>query len=346
MAKRIRYLGFKEESEYAETPLPDAEMVVDIASASLDTPSDTQMLYAGGLTRGHRIHRPGFYAPSGGVEFAWDVHTIGWFLKWALGGYRFTADGGSVSDMNLHEIYASEDAKMQTFCARLGKDVFEHIFSGCAINSMSLNTEGEYCLLSADITAAKDAKGAIQTMDAIADLLPVAYPLAFHELTVKIGTGVDGTDISARVKSINLEIGNNIGADAGRSVGSRYPRRAIAGARDITFAMNYYYEEMSMLEKLWGASTGPSATGSTEYDLELLFDGGDYGKLIIVLPKVINAQVQQQPSGRDEIVQAITGRAIIGTAKFKDGDEVSTDIFCSLENTQENMGAEETPEES
>lgn len=338
MSGRIRYLGFAEEAFYAETPPPEAEVMVDIASASLDTPADTQLLYTGGLTRGHRIHRPGFYAPSGGIEFAWDVDTVGWFLKWALGGYKFTPGGGEKEGMNLHEIYATDEAILRSFCARLGKDIFEHTFSGCVINSLTLNTEGEYCLLSADIVAAKDSKGAIRTLEAIEALLPKAYPLAFHELTAAV---IDpSSDISAKVKSFSLQIGNNVSADAGRSIGSRYPRRGIAGARDITFSMNYYYEDTEMLERLWGDPVGPAAGGSEEYGLQLTWDGGDYGKLVITLPRAINLQVQQQPSGRDEIVQSISGRAVVGTVILNDDSEVVTDIACALENGQDDMGSE------
>jgi len=340
--KRIRYLGFAEEDAYNQETHPEAALMVDIASSSLDVPADTQMLYAGGLSRGIRTHRPGFYAPAGNVVYAWDIRTIGWFLKWALGGYVFTA--GALEEHNTHEIYAAENAIMQSFCARVGKDLFEHVFGGCVINSLSLATEGEYCQLTAEIIAAKDSKAAIKTSVAVAALLPEEYPLAFHELTASI-IGDPAVDISSRVKSLTLDINNNVSADVGRSIGSRYPRRGVAGARDVTLSITHFYEELSMLEKFWGEvdATGPTDSGSSEYGIQLNWDGGEYGSLIIDLPRVINTEIQHQPSGRDELVPSISVRSLITPVSLQSEATVDTDIYCTLEN---GAGTMELSEES
>lgn len=346
MAQRVRYLGFAEEDSYNQSPAPEAVLVVDIASSSLDTPADTQMLYQGGLSRGIRTHRPGFYAPTGNIVYAWDIQTIGWFLKWALGGYVFTSEGGAVAGtekFNLHEIYGEEDSVMKSFCARVGKDLFEHIFSGCVINGLSLATEGEFCQLTADIVAAKDSKGAVKTLNAAVALLPDEYPLAFHELTASLVDNSTTTDISSRVKSLSLEIGNNVSADVGRSIGSRYPRRGIAGPRDVKLSITQFYEDLSMLERVWGEvnSIGPSNDGSSEYGLELKWDSGKYGTLTMNFPRVINSQVQHQPSGRDELVPSISVQALMGAFELKDNTAITTDIYCKLENATERMGEEE-----
>jgi len=346
MAQRVRYLGFAEEDSYNQSPAPDAILTVDIASSSLDTPADTQMLYQGGLSRGIRTHRPGFYAPTGNVVYAWDIQTIGWFLKWALGGYIFTPQGGGKpgdEQLNLHEIYGEEDSVMQSFCARVGKDLFEHVFSGCVVNTLSLSTEGEYCQLTADLVAAKDSKAAVKTLNAAVELLPKQYPLAFHELTASLIENGSVTDISSRVKSLNLEIGNNVSADVGRSIGSRFPRRGIAGARDLTISISQFYEELSMLERVWGEvdSVEPSAFGSSEYGLQLKWDSGIHGSLIMNFPRVINSQAQHQPSGRDELVPSISVRALMGAIELKDQSSITTDIYCRLENAAEFMGTEE-----
>ncbi len=332
--ERIRYFGFSEEESYGESPPPEATIIVDQASSGLDTPTDTELLYEGGLTRGIRTHRPGFYAPTGNIVYAWDIGTIGWMLKLALGGYVFTSEGGE-GGLNLHELYGSEESIMKSFCARLGKDIFEHVFSGCAINSLEIVADSDFCNATVDIVAAKDAKDSIKTIEAIKLLLPPGYPLAYHELSVE---RIGASDISAKIKSMTLTIGNNLDAMSGKTMAHRHPQRAIAGARDITIGMNVFYEDTDMLELLWGSGAGPVAGGSTPYGLQLVFNSGEHGTLTIQLPKLINTQVQQQPSGRDEIVQAVAGKSIVGEITLNDADtKVETDIYCKLENVEGNM---------
>lgn len=331
--ERLRYFGFAEESDYAEESPPEAVIIVDQASSSLDTPADTQLLYEGGLSRGIRTHRPGFYAPTGNIMYAWDIGSIGWLLKWALSGYVFTSAGGE-GTLNLHELYGSEESIMKSFCARLGKDIFEHVFSGCAINSLELVAEGDFCIATIDIGAAIDAKDTLKTIAQIKALLPVGYPLAYHELAIE---RIGASDISARVKQFTLSIGNNLDPIRGRRVNFRHPKRAIAGPRDITFSMQLFYDDTDFLELLWGAGTKPAALGSTEFGLQLIFNSGDHGTLTIQLPKLIDTQVQQQPTGRDEIVQTINGRSIVGAVTLNDASSIETDIYCKLENVEDEL---------
>ena len=332
--ERMRYFGFAEESDYGESPSPDAVIIVDQASSGLDTPADTQLMYEGGLTRGIRTHRPGFYAPTGNIVYGWDIGTIGWMLKWALEGYVFTSEGGE-GVLNLHEIYGSEESIMKSFCARLGKDIFEHVFSGCAINSLELVAESDFCMATVDLIAAKDAKVTpVKTITQVKALLPPGYPLAYHELSVE---RIGAADISTKIKRLTLSIGNNLDAMGGKTIAHRHPQRAIAGARDITIGMDVFYEDTDMLELLWGSGAGPVAGGSTEYGLQLVFNSGDHGTLTIQLPKLINTQVQQQPSGRDEIVQAVAGRSIVGEITLNDASKIETDIYCKLENVESEM---------
>lgn len=331
--ERLRYFGFAEESDYGESPSPAAIMIVDQVSSGLDTPTDAELLYEGGLTRGIRTHRPGFYAPTGNMVYGWDIGSIGWLLKWALGGYVFTSKGGEGA-LNLHELYGSEESIMKSFCARLGKDIFEHVFSGCAINSLELVAEGEFCMATVDIGAAKDAKDTLKTITQVKALLPPGYPLAYHELSVE---RIGAADISARIKQFTLSIGNNLDPVRGRRINFRHPKRAIAGARDINMSMQMFYDDTDFLELLWGGATEPAAGGSTEYGLQLVFDSGDHGSLTIRLPKLINTQVQQQPSGRDEIVQAIAGKSIVGAVELNDASKIETDIYCKLENVEDEL---------
>lgn len=325
MANIARYLGFCEEASFNESPAPEAVMHVDIASASIDVPGETQMIYGGGLARSPYLHRPGFYAPSGDIVYAFDIRSIGFLLKWALGGYSF--EGGTP---NVHTIYGSNQNILDSFCARIGKDVFEHVFSGCVINTLSLAVEGEYCQVTANIIAAKDSQAVLKSLSEL--LLPSEYPLAFHEVTAKIAT----VDQSAKIKGFTLEIGNNLSAESGRTIGSRYPRLIRAGERSITVAKTLMFDDTDELERYWGGETGPADTGSTEFALEITFDGGDGGSMVISLPRVIYTNVEQKPSGRDALEQPVSGRAFLPSELTGD-EETDTDISIELENSEDNM---------
>lgn len=332
MTAVLRYAGFAEEASYLEDPAPAATFFADILSATLDAPSDVELIHGGGLGRNAFLHRPGFYAPAGNIVYAFDVATLTYLLKWALGEYEFTSEGGTGS-LNLHEIYGTNDDEVPSFCARVGKDLFEHVFSGCCLNSLQLQIEGEWCLATADIIAAVDAKDTLKTIAQVT--LPTENPLAFHELTAYKVSGAYETEWSANIKSLTLNIANNLSAEAGRTIGSRHPRRIPAGERVTTFAANLWFDTTDELEAFWGGATGPAATGPTEAFLRIVADGGADGEVRIDLPKYIYTQVQQQPSRRGEMVQAVTGRAFPDTVTLEDAvTNVTTDIYARIENAE------------
>lgn len=337
MGERVRYVGLAEESVFnMETP-PNADFHVDIASAGLDTPTDTQLIFSGGLHRSARTHKSGFYSPSGNIVYAFDVNTIGFLLKWALGGYDFV-DGGA--GLNTHDIWGSEVFALPSFCARIGKDLFEHVFSGCSINTLEIQVEGEFCMATADIIAAKDSKATIKDVGDL--ILPDQYPLAFHEVTAAINEG-QGSDVSAKVKSLTLTINNNISAENGRSIGSRYMRRAVVGERVVTLTKNMFFEDLDALEEIWGGASGPANSGSTEMSVDLNFDAGEGKGIAVHLPRFVYSQVQLQPSGRDELVQSTSGRAYADTMNL-DGTpatEIESDIHVVVLNNEDEMA---TPE--
>lgn len=325
--KIARYLGLAEESTYnPETP-PEATFHVDIASATLDAPTDSQLIYEGGLQRGPKMHRPGFYNPSGNIAYAFDIKTIGFLLKWALGGYDFTA--GTPPALNTHEFFGVNDSILPSFTARVGKDLFEHVFSGCTINSLTLEISDGYCMATVDIQGAKDAKDVLVEIEDL--LLPEEYPLAFYEVTADLGG-----DISCEVRNVTITINNNLDAGAGKGIGSRFPCRMVAGDREITVSKDMYFEDTGALEKLWGGATGPEAVdASTEFELTLTFTAPDEkGTMDIIFPRAIYTQVSHQPTGRAELVQSSVLRAFLSTVTLLDASEVETDIYVQIENAE------------
>ncbi len=329
MANILRYAGFIKESKYGVRAAGDP-FHVDVASATLDAPSDTNLIYGGGLGKSARTYRPGYYAPAGNVVYAFDVETIVFILKCALGGYQFTA--GSDLDLNEHIIWANENITLPSFACDLGKDVFEHRFMGCVVSSLEIAASNEFCQATVGIQAQKDAKATLLTAANLS--LPDAYPLAFHEMTAKIAT----VDASAKIKDLTLSIDNGVSADKGRTLGSRYPRRMPGYERTVTYTLNMLFDDLTELERFWGGASGPALTGSTETSLEILLDGGDYGSLSMFMPKTVYTGVQQQPSGRDEIVQVVNGRAFIGEAPLgAPVDCTETELYCVLENNEETL---------
>lgn len=294
----LRYLGLKEETSFNQQAPPAADYHVDIASATLDSPSGKDIIFSGGLGRSARTHRPGFYAPSGNIVYPVDVNTMMDLMKWALGG-----DSGTY-------FYGANDNLLPSFCARLGKDEFEHIFSGCTLNSLEIAVDSELAMGTLDILGAQDAKGTITDE---ADLLLVPeYPLAFHEITLS----QTAVDISPIVKSMKLGVANNSSAEAGRGMGSKYPRRIMSGDRVTTIDLDLYFDDMTQ----WDAYQA-----ATEQEYVINMDGGTDGQIDITLPKGLMTQVQTQASGRDEIVQSVSIECLVGA--FTDGvNAVTTDI--------------------
>ena len=264
----------------------------DITGASLDAANDSTMLYGGGIGRSPKIPRPGYYAPTGNVVFAPRLETLGQYLFWVLGDGA--ADG---------EMWGAEGVLLPTFNTRIGKDLFEHLFLGCAANSLQLTVNDSFLELTLDIVAQKDKKAALQAIDDLS--LGSISPLAFHEVHVTAGF----TD--CKVRSMTLNIGNSVDADSGRGIGSRFPCLLRAGQRETSLEMELYFDDTSELEAFWGAATGPDeASVPTEFGLtfEIKQAGSATGAPLITLelPRCIYTAQSLQPSGRDRMEQSVT----------------------------------------
>lgn len=328
----FRYLGLALESGFNESPAPAAQIHLDIASATLDAPNSNEVMFEGSLGRAARTHRPGFYSPAGNAVVAIDVDTVGWFLYPGLGGKVFTVDTPQLGQ-NTHEVYGVNESNLPSVCLRIGKDHFEHVFSGCAINQVALQIADGYGQITVDVAAAQDAAAALQTIDNL--ILPVSFPLMFHDVTATRDAG----DVSAQVKQFTLTIANSVDAPFGRSIGSRHPRRIVANAREITVSAELFFDDTDELERFWGGVSGPSADGTTEFAMDFVLDAGDDGSLTIAAPRVIYTAVNLQPSGRTQMVQAVTMKAYEDTHTLLDATEAESEILCTLVNTTDDMVA-------
>jgi hypothetical protein len=327
----LRYAGFGNEAIFGD-PV-EAAFHVDIQSASLDTPSGTETYYQGGIGRGLRTRRPGFYAPSGNIVYGWDIRTIAAMLRWVLGGYAFTGD----TPHNLHEMWGTAESILPSFTARIGKDVFEHIFAGCVADKLELDLASDILQASMDVVAAKDSKG---TLTEEADLLlPEEFPLAFHEVTATLDAG-SSEDISAKVRALKLTIANGVKAESGRGIGSRFPRRLVAGGRDITGGLDLYFENLDHLEAFWGGATGPADSGSVDMGLAINATAGADGSLALNLPSVHFSKVSLPVSGRDEVKQSTELRAMTTDIVLDDGvTTVRSELLASVLNDADDLEA-------
>lgn len=328
MTTPARYFGFSPESTYAESPAPAAVHHIDITEAGIDVPDDPTLIYGGGLRRGPRIHRPGFYQPAGDLAWAIDIRTLPYLLYWVLGGYVFTDTAGAT---NTHEMYGTDSRQLPSFCSRVGKDLFEHVFSGCVADQLSLEVAGEFAEATLSVLAAKDAKAALVDVENL--LLPAEYPLSFVELALELPSA---SDISVIVNSMTVSVNNNHDAESSRALGSRFGRRGPdAGERETMLELEIRFEDTDQLEAFWGGASGPAETGTTEFGAKILIDAGADGSAELETGRAIFTSAQQQPSGRDVLTQSLSVRAFDDEILLADGlTSVYTDLLATVINEE------------
>lgn len=316
MATTLRYLGVGIEDEFG-VAVP-AEQHVDIASTSLDSPSEPVINYDGGMGRNRRIVRPGAYVSEGGAEFPVDVETIGYFLYLTLGKYVNEQDVDTNEE--VHTFNPSDDVHLPSATFRAGKDKFEHVFPGCVISQMEISVSDGLAMVNITVVGGKDAKDPLKDKNEL--ILSETFPIAFHEVNVMLNNDPEKT---SQVESLTITVNNNADAEAGIALGSRFPKRIFAGNIDIDVSMDVAFDSMDEKEVFWGGQDGPSEGEITSIPMEVTMTSGDTGSLTILMPRVVYNSVQIQPSGRDRIVQSVDA-----SAYFDDTSE--TEMSVELRN--------------
>jgi hypothetical protein len=273
-----RYVGFKEEASFGtEASVPMAfDMTDGISTMALDAPDDPNIAVPT-LNRFQKRHVPGFYSPDGSMEHTIDINTIGWFLKWLLGGYKFTA--GSEGGLNTHEFYSTQSMVLPSFTTRTGKDTFEHVMLGCVLNNMELTIDKDLATAKTDIIAQKDKKAALRTT--LNELDDTIYPIAFYNVNTTIG----GTSVSQDVLSWKWTYKNGIKAEDGLGQGSRFPYSLNAKDGSTELAIKINDDGSEKLEAFWGNATGPSNDPQALFAVQSIFDSGTFGNMHINFPR-------------------------------------------------------------
>ncbi|MCH5586316.1 phage tail tube protein [Shimazuella sp. AN120528] len=287
-----RYFSYGEEATFGTPAL--AVETIDPESAELDPSGDQALIYEG-VSRLDRTVAPAFYRSEGSLSTPVDLTAFAWFLKWALGGYTVTGTAPSFT----HHFFPEQSALMKSFTARVGKDVFEHIFTGCVVDSLSLELDDGFFVGSVDIAGGADQKGTLQANPTFTQ----GEIYAPHQVTAEI----NGVDESATIEKLSIKIETGADNEAGRTIGSRFPRRAYRGAFSVEIELGLSFFSTMQLERFWGTATGPSTNKLTEIDT--VIHVGD--NMDILIPRAVYTAMSQPLSGRDRIEQTATIRALV-----------------------------------
>lgn len=294
---KTRYVGVKEEANFGEEAAVPMAYDMDVASMGLDVPDDPNIPLPT-LNRHQSRHIPGFYALSGPMEFPVDVNTIGWFLKWGLGGYKYTA--GTLEAPNTHEFYATPEYELPSFTSRTGKDTFEHVVTGCIVDKLAINVENELANCKIDLFGQKDKQADLRTTlnEPDADL----YPLAFYNAS----TELEGVDISADVKSWAWEYANGVKVEDGRGQGSRFPYSIKPGAGSTSLGIKLEDDCKEKIKDYWGNDAGPSTNAHVPFNMETIFDSGAFGSMEVLFPQCYYKKVPTDIKGADPRIPDIS----------------------------------------
>ena len=332
-----RYVGVKEEATFGtEAAVPMAFDLKDgMGAMALDVPNDPNIVIPT-LSRFQQRHAPGFYSPAGALDYVADVNTVGWFLKWMLGGYVFTE--GAAGEPNVHEFYPTPGHELPSFTTRVGKDTFEHVFLGCIINKIKLSVDKDLLSGSLDMIAQQDKKAALRSTLNEPD--PDIFPMAFYNHTVKLG----GVDISQYVTAWELDHDNGIKAEDGQGMGSRFPYRFRPSDAKIGVTLTMWDDDSSKLEAFWGSANGPGYDPQDDFVLEDDFDSGDFGNMKVKFPKAYYQKLPTDIKGSDPRKPAIGIGVEATEITLHDGTtHINSPFIITIENYQDEYALPTTP---
>lgn len=313
-----RYLKIGEESEYAVEASEYAE-TLDPESASIDPAGDDKLIYEGmgGLDRRAGL---GVYSTAGDITIPLDDLATGWFWKWALGNYEVTGtdDGeGNITAPYTHIFSPATTPLMHSFSAKIGKDIFEHVFLGNVVSSISLEVANEWALMTVSTVGAKDKKSTLEQN--------IEYTEGTYFTAPMASLRKNNVDISASINSLSLSIETGANIEDSAGFGSRFPTKAFRGALVVNLEAELGFDSIEELIAFWGDNDGPSTTNINEFSYTLSF--GD--NLDLIFPRLVYTASGQPAEGRENITQSVTARALYDDVN-KEGP-----IIVSLTNNKE-----------
>lgn len=301
-----RYFGFAKESTYGT--VGTTFNYIDAASAEIDPSGDNVVAYEGASGLDY-LFAAGNYEIGGSFEIPVDDVAIGYLFKWALGDVTSTGTGSIT-----HTFFPKTNAVMDSFSVKVGKDVAEHIFLGCAVEKMKLVAKtNEIVTCEFDIVGAKDTKGAIAS--------PSAYSMGNIFTGADVTMDIGGTNVA--VENLTLELNMNPDIKGSIALGSRFAKKVYRGALEAALSFELAFNDTTELERFWGSATGP--TNSVNGFAANINIGSN---LDIVIPSGVYTSLEQPLSGRDRIVQAGKIRC------FRSADGLTGPISFALTNSK------------
>ncbi|MED5040800.1 phage tail tube protein [Geobacillus stearothermophilus] len=288
-----RYLMIGEETEFGVEAAQYTE-TLDPESVSIEPAEDDKLIYEG-ISGLDRVAQLGVYSTGGAITLPLDDKATGWFWKWALGGYEVTGDG---TTGYTHTFYPARSALMPSFSAKVGKDIMEHVFLGNVIESLELEIENEWALLTVNTLGASDKRAPLATNIQFTEGNVFTAPMAALEK--------GGTDMSASVNSLTLTVETGADIESAQGFGSRFPKKAFMGSMVVTLEVALGFDSDQELIAFWGGTDGPSTDTLQEFSYTLHLGSN----LDIIFPRLIYTASSQPVEGREGIVQTVTARAL------------------------------------
>lgn len=273
-------------------------IAVNALSVDVDVNDDSMIIAEGGLARSPMYYAVGAYLPEMSLECYADLVNLGWLLWMALGNLE-----GEGTSQSPYLITPADAYTLPSFTARIGSELYERKLLGCVCSKMELACEIGLAKLSADFLCKKDTKGTL--------LESVSYPskpiISFTGITVERPTG---TNISAKIKSLNLSIENDLNTEDFVTFASRFAQAHRLGSLKVGLKLTAIFDSLNLLESFWGGTSGPSESGTETTSLALKIFSGASENLVLNFPAVLLKKVTHGLEGRDPIELEIEGEAL------------------------------------
>lgn len=317
-----RYFAFGDEALYGELA-EDRIMYMDLGKCGIDA-AQGAYLDLPTMERTANRTKKGFYSPSGSSEYAMDLLSLQYFLRYAMGGYNFVDNADDPDEFNIHEIYQTSSRILPSFSAFVGKDTFEHQFSGLVIDKIGISVSDGLCNCSFDVIGKQDFRDDLKNESEITK--HEGYPLAFYE----VRTYKDENDISPDITNWAWEHSNSGTAKQGQ--GSMFPSKIRANAAAPTLKIDMEFEDESLLQEYWGGANGP--TPKTDYfSLQSDFVDENGYMMNFKLPKCYLKNVPQTIEGSDVITQSLELGLLADVVTLNDeSTKVKTPLLANILN--------------
>ena len=227
--------------------------------------------------------------------------TYTWTTTAPLNRHDADVDVVEVESPFKHLFRPTKDRNLPSFTARIGKDVFEHVFAGVTIDRLAFTADQGFLTCRMSVQAQKDLRGSLNDGTK-------AFPSDLFTFRTAVSL-VNDVDESRNVESFSLEIANNIDPAAGVRFSSRFPREFPIQGADVTGSLTMAFANTDEYQRFWGAANEPAESGASSIKLEQQFQVGD-NRLQFILGSVFWTQVSTPVSGRGRINQTINFRSV------------------------------------